>query len=77
MGPWICWRHHWIGDFDEARKSAVEVELFGHKVKVLALEPLIKAKESVGRPKDLLAATELRAIAVRRSEDGEEENGPR
>jgi predicted nucleotidyltransferase len=58
-----------IGDFDEVRKSAVEVELFGRKVKVLALEPLIKAKETVGRPKDLLAAMELRAIAVRRIED--------
>jgi hypothetical protein len=46
-------------------------------VKVLALEPLIKAKEAVGRPKDLHAATELRAIAVRRSEGGEGTQGPR
>jgi hypothetical protein len=52
-----------IGDFDQVRASAVEVELFGRKVKVLALEPLIRPKEAVGRPKDLLAATELRAFA--------------
>jgi hypothetical protein len=32
---------------------------------VLALEPLVRAKEAVGRQKDLLAATELRAIAAR------------
>lgn len=57
-----------IGDFDQVRKSAIQVELFGRKVKVLALEALIKAKEAVGRQKDLLAATELRAIAVRKPE---------
>ncbi|MEO8314035.1 MAG: nucleotidyltransferase [Pseudomonadota bacterium] len=57
-----------IGDFDQVRKSAVQIELFGSKVMVLALEPLIKAKEAVGRQKDLLAATELRAIAVRKPE---------
>jgi hypothetical protein len=57
-----------IGNFDQVRESAVEMELFGRKVKVLALEPLIRAKEAMGRPKDLLAATELRAIGVRKTE---------
>lgn len=55
-----------IGGFDQVRESTVEVELFGRTVKVLALEALIRSKESVGRPKDLLSATELRAIAVKK-----------
>jgi hypothetical protein len=47
------------------RATAVEVSLFGRAVKVIGLDALIKAKESVGRQKDLLAAMELRAIASR------------
>lgn len=56
-----------VGDFEQVRASAIEVELFGRKVKVIALEKLIRAKEAVGRPKDLMAVTELRAIAQRTS----------
>lgn len=55
-----------VGEFDQVRANAIEVELFGRKVKVIAVEQLIKAKEAVGRPKDLMAATELRAIAARK-----------
>jgi hypothetical protein len=54
-----------VGDFDQVRAAAVEVELFGRRVRVLAIEPLIRAKEAVGRPKDLLVAVELRAIMGR------------
>jgi predicted nucleotidyltransferase len=57
-----------IGDFNQVLAAAVEVDLFGRKVKVLDIEPLIKTKEAVGRPKDLLAAMELRAIAGKKSE---------
>ena len=55
-----------VGDFDQVRASAVVVDLFGRKVKVIGIEQLIKAKEVMGRQKDLLAASELRAIAARR-----------
>lgn len=58
-----------VGEFDQVRDSAIEVELFGRRVKVLAIESLIKAKEAVGRPKDLLVATELRAIAAMKQSD--------
>jgi predicted nucleotidyltransferase len=54
-----------VGDFEQVRATAVEVSLFGRTVKVIGLDALIKAKESVGRQKDLLAAMELRAIASR------------
>jgi predicted nucleotidyltransferase len=53
-----------VGEFDQVREAAIEIQLFGRTVKVLALESLIKAKEAVGRHKDLLVATELRAIAA-------------
>jgi predicted nucleotidyltransferase len=55
-----------VGDFEQVRASAVEVYLFGRKVLVIGLEQLIKAKEAVGRQKDLLTAMELRAIASKR-----------
>ncbi len=54
-----------VGDLDQVRASAVEVELFGRKVKVIGLEQLILAKEAVARPKDLLTAMELRVILSR------------
>jgi predicted nucleotidyltransferase len=54
-----------VGDFQQVWNSAVEVDLFGRKVKVISLHQLIQTKEAVGRQKDLLAAVELRAIASR------------
>jgi predicted nucleotidyltransferase len=63
-----------VGDPDQVRASAIEVELFGRSVKVIGLEQLILAKEAVARPKDLLAAMELRAILSRtRTMDGASE----
>ena len=53
-------------DFQQVSNSAVEVNLFGRKVKVISLQQLIQAKEAVGRQKDLLAVMELRAIASKR-----------
>jgi hypothetical protein len=52
-----------VGDFERVRERAVEVELFGRRCRVIAIEDLISAKEALSRPKDALAATELRAIA--------------
>lgn len=56
-----------VGDYARVAASAIEVELFGHRVKVISIEDLIAAKEALGRDKDLLAAKELRAILERRS----------
>lgn len=52
-----------VGDFEQVLGSAIEVDLFGRKVKVISLGQLIKAKDALGRPKDLAAVAELRAIA--------------
>lgn len=52
-----------VGDFDRVRERSVEVELFGQRCRVISLADLILAKEAMSRPKDALAAKELRAIA--------------
>jgi Predicted nucleotidyltransferase len=55
-----------VGDFERLKEQAIEVPLFGRRCRVISLEDLIRAKEAVGREKDLLAAKELRAIAAKR-----------
>jgi len=54
-----------VGDYERVAASAIEVDLFGRRVKVISIEDLIAAKEALGRDKDLLAAKELRAILER------------
>ena len=54
-----------VGDFERVLAGSVEVELFGRRVRVIGIEDLIKAKEALGREKDLLAVKELRAILER------------
>jgi hypothetical protein len=51
-----------VGDFERVRGESVELELFGRRCRVISLDDLIRAKEAVGREKDLLAVKELRAI---------------
>ena len=57
-----------IGAYQELARNAIEVPLFGHRCRVISLEDLIKAKEAMGREKDLLTAKELRAIAAKRGQ---------
>jgi hypothetical protein len=52
-----------IGEFERVRAASIEIELFGRRCRVISLQDLIRAKEALGRDKDLLAAKELRAIA--------------
>jgi predicted nucleotidyltransferase len=51
-----------IGEFERVRAGAIEIELFGRHCLVISLDDLIRAKEAVGREKDLLAVKELKAI---------------
>jgi predicted nucleotidyltransferase len=51
-----------VGDFARVTRDAVEIELFGRRIRAISLEDLISAKEVLGRDKDLIAAKELRAI---------------
>jgi len=51
-----------IGDFAHLVERAVPMTLAGVAVRVIALDDLIAIKRAVGRPKDILVATELEAI---------------
>lgn len=41
-----------VGDFETIKKNALEVHLYGHSCKVIALDDLIQIKKSMTRPKD-------------------------
>jgi predicted nucleotidyltransferase len=56
-----------LGDFSRLKAKAEEFEIGGKRCRLIALEDLIVAKEAIGREKDILAAKELRAIAVKRA----------
>ncbi len=51
-----------VGDFQRVRAMSAEIEVFGRRCRVISIDDLIRAKEALGREKDLLAAKELRAI---------------
>jgi hypothetical protein len=51
-----------IGDFHNAVKLSISVDLFAHRFSVLSLEGLISSKRAAGRPKDLLTLPELEAL---------------
>ena len=55
-----------IENFAALRQNAVPFQLFGHQVFVISIADLIKAKEALGRSKDLLVAQELRAIVEKK-----------
>ena len=55
-----------VVDFPRLRDQAEELEIDGRIYRVISLEDLIKAKEAMGREKDLLTAKELRAIQAKR-----------
>ncbi len=55
-----------VGGFDRLKEKAEELEVDGHRYKVISLADLIQAKEAMGREKDLLTAKELRAISAKR-----------
>ena len=51
---------HGLGAFDEEKKHSLIVDLGRLSVRILALERIIKSKETVGRPKDELTIPVLR-----------------
>jgi len=51
---------HGLGSFDEETKNAFLVDLGGLPVRILALDRIIKSKETVGRPKDILSLPVLK-----------------
>ena len=56
-----------IGDYDAVIRDSVVFELSYGKFRVLSLDAAIAAKEATGRPRDLDAVRQLRAIKERTS----------
>jgi len=56
-----------VGDFARVESQAETVMIDGHAIKIISLEDLIRAKESLGRDKDKLAAMELKAILAKKN----------
>jgi hypothetical protein len=50
------------GGYEALEPHSIEVELFGSRCRCLDLPTLIKSKIAAGRPKDLEAIAELRAL---------------
>lgn len=57
-----------VGDFDRLKQRAEQLEVDGRVYQLIGLDDLIRAKEAVGREKDLLAVKELKAIAAKRKQ---------
>jgi hypothetical protein len=51
---------HGLGRFDEETKNSILIDLGGLAVRILALDRIIKSKETVGRPKDILTLPALK-----------------
>jgi len=51
---------HGLGTFDEEKRHSILVDLGRLSVRILALDRIIKSKETVGRPKDRLALPALK-----------------
>lgn len=64
-----------IGTFEQIRKVAVVVMLFGVECAVLSLDGLIAAKRAAGRPKDHLVLPELEALREA-GQNRDDEKGP-
>ena len=62
---------HGLGSFDEETKNSVLIDLGGLHVRILALDRIIKSKETVGRPKDILTLPVLKdALATIKKKKG-------
>lgn len=57
-----------IGEYEEVKKNALSIELFGYPCRVISLDDLIKAKAYMTRPKDKSVLREL--LAVKKKIDG-------
>lgn len=55
-----------FGGYEALERHSIEVELFGARCRCLDLPTLIAAKVAAGRPKDLEAIAELRALLEER-----------
>ena len=62
LGDIALWGMIAGGDFKTLLPHTLEIEVFGHSIRLLKLAKLIEVKRAAGRPKDLEAIAELEAI---------------
>jgi hypothetical protein len=60
-----------IGSYEKAVEGASSFQVLGYGFKVIVLSKLIRAKRTAGRPKDLVAVTELEALLEQQNKAGE------
>lgn len=65
-----------VGDFEKTLKQSVEIELPIGNIRVLDIDSLIKSKEAMGRPRDLVAVQHLRAVKSRLPHASNDESPP-
>jgi predicted nucleotidyltransferase len=53
-----------VGDFNELKKTCIEIKIYGFNCKLISIEDLIKAKLAIKRPKDLEVVKELEVIKI-------------
>src|SRR5690606_41020160 len=58
-----------LGNYGDIALRATEVDIHGARVRVLALDDLIRSKAAAGRAKDLVDLEALRALAARSSNE--------
>ena len=51
-----------VGDFERVSRKAETAEVFGYSCKVISIEDLIRAKEAMGREKDVAMVKQLKVI---------------
>ena len=51
-----------VGGYEAVRQESVELDLGLHTCRVLNLDALIRSKEAMGRPHDLEAVIQLKAL---------------
>jgi len=56
-----------IGDFKEVQKASETIPLGNKHCQILRIEPLIVAKQAMGRPKDIETIRQLKLIQIDQS----------
>jgi len=54
-----------VGQYEEAARGAIPMELFGRRILVVSLDVLERSKRAVGRAKDLLDLEAIRELRRR------------
>lgn len=51
-----------VGNFEEVKKTSIEVTLFDHACRILSIDSLIQSKQAMNRPKDKQVVLELKVL---------------